>query len=214
MAASTMGNIRAVLFDFDDTLVDTFGSKVPAIIEFCFEEYGLEVRRQEVEALWGRPFKEMIAALNGGRPVDISRYLKVSERYPLKAFSESGSVLDVLGQRYKLGIVTSLSREVLLHSLRHLEWRESRFCALVAEGEAVAHKPDPRVFEPAMMSLAGVSRGEVLYVGDAVTDALAAQGAGIQFVGIARDLVRRKEFETAGFPCRPSLQEVATEVLC
>jgi phosphoglycolate phosphatase-like HAD superfamily hydrolase len=191
--------MRAVLFDFDDTLVDTLNSKVPPIIEYCAVVHGVCVKPDEVRALWGTPFWEKMRALAKSDRIDTERYLSISQKYPLEPFPESRAVLTALQSRLPIGIVTSLARPVLLHSLNSLGWDDVRFSTLVTEGDGSAHKPDPRVFEPALMALPGIERHEILYVGDALSDAHAALGAGLQFRGIARDSRREADFRDAGF---------------
>lgn len=204
--------IKAALFDFDDTLVDTFRSKIPAIIEYCSTVHNVQVSSDDVTALWGMPFWEKMKLLTKSESIDTDRYLTISERHPLVPFPESEAVLQALQSRFKIGIVTSLARPVLLHSLNALGWSAIPFSVLVAEGEAPANKPDPRVFEPALACLPGIQRHEILYVGDALTDARAASEAGLRFIGVGRDPQRRATFRDAGFQWQPSLSEIAREV--
>lgn len=49
---------KAVLFDFEDTLVDTVHSKITAIIEYCDSVHGVVVTVEEVMSPWGMPFWE------------------------------------------------------------------------------------------------------------------------------------------------------------
>jgi beta-phosphoglucomutase-like phosphatase (HAD superfamily) len=200
--------IRAVLFDFDDTLVDTFNSKIPPIIEYCASVHGVTVTHDEVKALWGMPFWEKMRALSKSSDIDTERYLSISEKYPLAPFPESRAVLASLQSRLDIGIVTSLARPVLLHSLKVLGWHDLRFSTLVTEGDAPANKPDPRVFGPALTSLPTVKAHEILYVGDAMTDAQAASQAGLMFIGIARDPERQAAFRNGGFQYQTTLSDI------
>lgn len=200
--------IKAVLFDFDDTLVDTVSSKIPAIIEYCASVHNVSIDSHEVKKLWGMPFWEKMRILSKSTEIDTSRYLAISEKYPLLPFPESEKILTELQSRVSIGIVTSLARPVLLHSLSTLGWSALSFTTLVTEGEAPANKPDPRVFEPALTSLEGIKREEILYVGDALTDARAASDAGLHFLGIARDKSRRSTFREAGLRHESSLTGV------
>jgi len=204
--------IKAALFDFDDTLVDTFHSKIPAIIEYCSSVHNVAVTRDAIKALWGMPFWEKMKVLTASETIDTERYLTISEKHPLAPFPESEAVLSALQSRVPIGIVTSLARPVLMHSLNALGWDTLRFTVLITEGEAPANKPDPRVFEPAIATLNGIQRHEILYVGDALTDARAASDAGLRFIGVGRDAQRRESFREAGFQCQPSLSEIAREV--
>ena len=204
--------IKAALFDFDDTLVDTLHSKIPAIIEYCFSVHNVEVSPNEVATLWGMPFWEKMKLLTKSGTIDTERYLAISEKHPLAPFPESEAVLTALQSRLQIGIVTSLARPVLLHSLNALSWSNIRFSVVVAEGEALANKPDPRVFEPAITSLGGIQRHEILYVGDSLSDARAASDAGLRFIGVGRNPQRRAIFSDAGFQWQPSLSEIVQEV--
>lgn len=199
--------IKAVLFDFDDTLVDTFNSKIPPICEYCASVHGVTVTADEVKAIWGRPFWETMKFLSKSEQIDTERYLSISEKYPLTPFPESRAVLTTLQSRLDIGIVTSLARPVLLHSLKSLGWGGIHFSTLVTEGDAPGNKPDPRVFDPALASLSGIQRDEILYIGDALSDAQAASRAGLNFVGVARDSNRQAAFRDAGFQYQTSLSD-------
>jgi phosphoglycolate phosphatase len=204
---------KLVLFDFDDTLVDTYGSKIPAIIEYCQLYHDANPGAEAVARLWGIPFSDMISRLTGGNKPQFEEYLKVSERFPLLAFNESERVLQSLRTKaVGIGIITSLSRPVLEHSLRYLEWN-MEFAILVAEGEAPANKPDPRVFNPVFDAYPHLAPSEMMYVGDSLSDATAAIEAGIPFVGVARDAGRRVAFAERGIAHQESLLQIARPLL-
>ena len=170
--------------------------------------HGVTVTADEVKAIWGMPFWEKMRVLTKSKQIDTERYLSISERYPLAPFPESLAVVLALQSKLQIGIVTSLARPVLLHSLASLRWEGLRFSTLVTEGDAPANKPDPRVFNPALASLAEIQRDEILYVGDAVSDAQAASRAGLHFIGVARDSNRQAAFRDAGFHYQTSLSDV------
>jgi HAD superfamily hydrolase (TIGR01549 family) len=204
--------IKNVLFDFDDTLVDTFNSKIPAIIEYCATVHGTSITADQVRSLLGIPFGEMMRALTNSQEIDTQRYLEISQRHPLSPFPESKGVLEALQSRFQVGIVTSLSRPVLVHSLNVLGWNTIPFATLVAEGEAPAHKPNPRVFEPAIQALGSPQPREILYIGDALTDAQAATQAGLRFIGVGRDPQRQAAFTQGGYEWRSSLSDITRTV--
>ena len=204
--------IKAVLFDFDDTLVDTVHSKIPAIIEYCDSVHGVAVTVEEVLSLWGMPFWETMKVLSKADSIQTDRYLAISEKHPLRPFPESEEVVRSLHSEVTIGIVTSLARPVLLHSLNALGWSDIPFSVIVTEGEAPAHKPDPRVFDPALAILSDIQPDDITYVGDALSDAKAATRAGLQFIGIAREAQRQAAFGEAGFRWEASLAEIARGV--
>ncbi|WP_414479912.1 HAD family hydrolase, partial [Pseudomonas aeruginosa] len=58
------------------------------------------------------------------------------------------------------------------------------------------HKPDPRVFEPALtwLETQDVRPEEVYYIGDGLHDMKAALGAGFNFLGVETGLVTAEQF--------------------
>lgn len=58
------------------------------------------------------------------------------------------------------------------------------------------HKPDPRVFEPALawLKTQEVIPEEVTYIGDGLHDRSAALGAGFSFLGVETGLVSAEQF--------------------
>ncbi len=199
---------KAIFFDFDDTLVDTKSSKAPAIIEYCSSVHGIDVSEHQIAGLWGIPFLRMMRQLTGSTDINIERYLAISEGYSLVPFPESYVALSTLSERVPIGIVTSLARQVLLHSLTALRWPRAWFSVLVTEDDVDVHKPDPRVFDPALRALdiEVAARHQVMYVGDSESDGKAAIAAGLTFVGIARDAERQRLFEIKGWECCSSLE--------
>ena len=62
--------------------------------------------------------------------------------------------------------------------------------------DTLFHKPDPRVFEPAIkwLSQHKIKLNQVLYIGDGLQDMKAALGAGFSFLGVETGLITAKEF--------------------
>ena len=206
---------KLVIFDFDDTLVDTLGARIPAIIEFCKIEHNLIVSHDNVMSVWGVPFDQMMTELGCSGEIDKTSYLDISKRYPLKAFPEVDGVLARLSRGCSLGILTSLANEVLTQSLSELNWDNGLFKFLYGQEDTPAHKPNPEVFRPVLdnMKLLGVDVRECLYIGDRLSDAHAAIGAGIDFLGVARDEDRAREFSDLNIPFKTDLLEIEREVL-
>ncbi|HEX8034943.1 MAG TPA: HAD hydrolase-like protein, partial [Ktedonobacterales bacterium] len=98
------------------------------------------------------------------------------------------------------GVVTSTNTEFAVADLTRLQVPQDAF--LFVQGAEVTshHKPDGRVFNPALLRLEGlgIKRSEVLYVGDALMDYQAAIDASIQFVGVATGFVSFEQFKEVG----------------
>lgn len=98
------------------------------------------------------------------------------------------------------GVVTSTTIEFAVADLRRLQVPDDAFVPVQGADATPFHKPNGRVFDPALARLAvlGISRSEVLYVGDALIDHEAAVPAGIQFVGVATGFVGIERFQAVG----------------
>lgn len=71
------------------------------------------------------------------------------------------------------------------------------FCAVLGQREGVPIKPDPYIANEAMQ-LAGVDRGDCLYVGDTATDMQTASNAGLESVGVSWGFRPVSELKDAG----------------
>jgi phosphoglycolate phosphatase-like HAD superfamily hydrolase len=74
---------------------------------------------------------------------------------------------------------------------------EQLFDYIQTEDDTIYHKPDSRVFEPALKWLTKekIQPGEVIYVGDSLNDMRAAIDAGLQFLGVQTGLTSLEEFQ-------------------
>ena len=196
-------NINAVVFDMDDTLIKTYDVKLRQHKHFARERYGLELHDDMFREHWGKPFHLFLEGLYGGvDPVEHihTEYVKLSHLFPVELQEDTLQVFDDLhGAGKKLGIVTATAREIVERDLGLINFPVNRLHKLQTSDDTLMHKPDPRVFEPMMKALrdAGVE-GEVLYVGDALTDYYAARDAGLHFVGVTTGLITSEQFRDAG----------------
>lgn len=52
--------LKAILFDYDDTLVQTMASKWDALRETGNRFYKLNITDDHIKQFWGKPYEEMI----------------------------------------------------------------------------------------------------------------------------------------------------------
>jgi phosphoglycolate phosphatase len=178
--------LRAVLFDLDGTLLDTAPDMVGALNALRREE-GLEplpyeVVRSAVSHGAARVVKtgfpdaaaESLAALQ-------RRFLEIYRgalSQGTKLFPGMDQVLDALaGRRLKSGIVTNKAAWLTDPLLEQLGLR-TRFACVVSGDTVAERKPHPLPLLHAA-TLAGVTPGECIYVGDAERDVQAAHAAGM-----------------------------------
>ncbi|MEO8901113.1 MAG: HAD family hydrolase [Polyangiaceae bacterium] len=120
--------------------------------------------------------------------------------------------LTSLGERHLVGIVTAAGRNIVERQLHALGIDAASLAVLQTAEDTPHHKPDPRVFEPALAKLAqrGVPPASVTYVGDSLNDYRAARDAGLQFLGILRGTTTEQAFHDAGARTIDSLAELLT----
>jgi phosphoglycolate phosphatase-like HAD superfamily hydrolase len=198
-----MPNIRAAIFDLDDTLLKTAQIKW-AHHKAVAAQYGITLTDETLSRYWGMPFDQMIGYLyNHADTVDNMRAANraLEDQFPKEIHEDTNSVLCQLALHgIVAGVVTSTNTEFAIADLRRLQVPEDAFLFVQGAEATPYHKPDGRVFDPALARLAtlGISRSEVQYVGDALMDHQAAVNAGIQFVGVATGFVSLEQFHEVG----------------
>lgn len=183
--------VKAILFDYDDTLVKTRETVWEAHKHTAKKYYDLDLTDEDIKVHWGRPYTEMLGDIYNH--VDTyeglhRNYKTVRLNYPMKVFDESVSVVNQLVTNYLVGIVTAANLELVMFDLNKLEFPLDSLVFIQTAEDTQVHKPDSGVFKPALKKLAKkkIEPHEVLYVGDDIRDYQAASGAGLQFVGIVR----------------------------
>lgn len=195
-----MSTIAAVLFDLDGTLVDSFSVCYLAFRRGVVGGGGPELSDAEIHALFGPSEDGMMQrVLPDGWPKALELYFDEYERLLPTCpaiLPELGSALALLRSRsIRTGLVTGKSRVTAMMSLR-------RFGLDDAFDGVETGSPDGVVKAQAIRDLLDrwrLAPEQAIYVGDAVSDVLAARDAGIMAVGAAWALRSRGiELEDAG----------------
>lgn len=182
---------RAVLFDLDGTLADSFPAIHHALASALTAE-GLPPRPLEwVRRKVGRGAAALVADAvgDGGDGACVERvrqrYLETYERIPLAATPPLPGAAEALacawaGTNGRVGV---LSNKLASWSARWLEhWGLGRFVAVVSGPDVTgALKPDPAAVTPVLARL-GVDAHGALLVGDMAVDAAAGAGVGLRVV--------------------------------
>jgi HAD superfamily hydrolase (TIGR01549 family) len=193
--------IKAIIFDFDDTLVKTKDSKWSALKETGKRFYGLDITDEHIGKFWGLPFDEMLSGvlMNSDNYMNLKiNYEIVTKDFPMKAFDDAVAVIKNLLERYKVGILSSSSKSLLMNDMALLDFPVDKFFFIQTYENTLEHKPHPEVFSPIITHLKnyGIDKNELIYVGNAIIDFEAAKNAGIKFCAILSE-ENVKEFEKA-----------------
>lgn len=181
--------VRAIIWDFDGTLVASLAG-IAAAMQKTLAEFGYaEPTEQQVRATIGLTLEESIRRLTGGRcpqeriPALVARYraLYVPSAAALTAlFPGTIDVLSRLKERTIASIVVSnKGRAALSHLVTQLGLAELIAFTLSAD-DVVYRKPDGRLYtEHIAPRLASLAPGEILVVGDTESDLGFARAAGL-----------------------------------
>ena len=175
-------NPKAVLFDWDNTLVDTWPVIHAALNETLrymhHPEWSLERVKREVKKSMRDSFPEMF----GERWEEAAQHYQQSYRalhlgqlQPLPGAEETLRLLR--RQPLFLGLVSNKKGDTLRQELKHLGW-EQYVDVTVGAGDATRDKPS---CDPALLALKDSSHAapeEVWFVGDTGVDLECAQGIG------------------------------------
>lgn len=203
MKSKKISGIKAVLFDFDDTLVGTIKAKWAQHKFIAKEYYGKDLTDEELIANWGMPMDQLVTILYEVRSYEEARLhiLKHREEYPKILFDTSiRTILELKKRGFMTGVVTATNKESIDLDFRLNNFTGEHFDYVQTLDDTKFHKPDPRVFEPAVAWLAEreLRPNQTLYVGDSKRDMEAALGAGFKFIGVETGLVTAEDFAGYG----------------
>jgi phosphoglycolate phosphatase len=216
MAERAEGDIQAVFFDHDDTLVGTIEAKWAHHKHVARTWYGKELQDDEIREHWGKPFSQLVGLLYGGENPEqaMANNLSCEDDFPKLLFPDTIPTLRRLHAGGKfIGIITATSRYSFEHDLELHGFPRELIDYTQTEDDTAFHKPDPRVFEPAISWLAqrNIEPKQVLYVADGLHDMKAALGAGFNFMGVPTGLVTAAQFQESGAAVITGLSELMPE---
>lgn len=194
--------MRAIVFDWDGTLVDTLPAILRANIT-VLREYGVPFDEVSYRAAYTPDWRLMYrrlgvpeAAVEAAGARWLSLYREAGALLPFEGIDAALRRLVAAGHR--LGLVTAGHRGVVVEQLEQFGLREL-FGSLVCGDDPVAAKPDPEPLIKALTELDAADLPErAIYVGDAPDDMRMARAVGVQGVGIVGALASEDDLRRAG----------------
>lgn len=173
---------RAVLWDWDNTLVDGWAA-IAAGLNAAFAAHGLpEWTLEEVRGRVRRSLRETFPEMFGAawEQARDTFYAEVRARHlavltPMPGAAAAIGAVAAAG--LPQGVISNKQGPLLRAEAAHLGWAR-HFGCLVGAGDAAADKPDPAPFRMALGALGLPAGPEVWYVGDTALDMQAARAAG------------------------------------
>ena len=206
-------NIKAVFFDHDDTLVGTIVPKWAHHKHVARTHYDKELLDEEIRSHWGKPLPELVKVLYGTENTEeaLANNALSHEQFPKILFNGSIELLMSLHKKgIKTGIITATSRFNFEHDIDLHKFPRASIDYTQTADDTPYHKPDARVFEPAIAWLRErtIEPNEVVYVADGLHDMNAAIGVGFQFVGVETGLVKGSDFLAKGVKSFPTIMDI------
>ena len=179
-------NVRAVLFDWDGTLVDTCEPAYRSYVRM-FGEFGIpfdrDIYARTYSPAWQHTYR-CVALPEDRWPEADRKWLEYFEQESTAPMIDGATqALDVLARRRVIrGIVTSgtrrrIVRELALHGVDH------HFSHVVCGDDGPKRKPDPEALRVCLDRL-GVAPEDAAYIGDSAEDVMMARAAGVFCVGV------------------------------
>ncbi|MDD7409198.1 MAG: HAD-IA family hydrolase [Anaerovoracaceae bacterium] len=176
---------KAVLFDFDGTIMDT-NDLINRSWRYTFEQISGNVPSDEViYSTYGEILEDTMRDFFGGTDEDIQKHIEIYRSYHKKHFDEDIHLFpgikellsDLKDRGYTVALVTSRLAQTTYKGLDDFGIREM-FDALVTADDTDIHKPQP---EPALAALRkiGMKPGEAVMLGDTWMDMECARRAGV-----------------------------------
>ncbi len=203
--------IRAVLFDVDGVLLDSFEANLKFYQDLMIVSGYRPPTRDEFPSLFYLPMWDGIKALTKSQDEneikkiwDMGRTKQVP--YPmelLKIPAGAEEIVKALARDYVLAIVTSRVQESI-YSIPDLAKLRQYFQAVVAYQDTQNHKPDP---EPLLLAAKRLNAmpAESVYIGDVESDMHAAKSAGMKGILYATHTVPAADACTFSFLHLPKL---------
>ncbi len=213
-AAPELRRPRAILFDWDNTLIDSWPvihDALNATLEaFGLAPWGLDKTRSRV----GKSLRDTFPALFGGKWKEAEEvfYSCFADCHleRLQSLPGAGRMLaELQGAGFYLGVISNKRGDYLRREVEHLGWRDY-FGRIIGANDAAKDKP---ATAPVTMALAGsgVSPGRHVWIaGDAGIDLECASNAGCLPV-LVRELGPQPG-EFAGHP--PAVHVTDCQALC
>ena len=182
--------VKAILFDFDGTLVDA-SKAIIQTFNSVVTRFGLDPwTHNRITTGIGKPLVTLFQEIRPEcRPFQLQEMLKAYEELAgeedpraVRLKPNVRLTLASLNERVRMGIVTSRRSTGARNILRHFEL-EQYFSAVIGIENVDRPKPDAEPLRMAL-DLLGVSAEEALMVGDTPDDVRSARNAGVKSAGV------------------------------
>lgn len=205
--------VKAILFDIDGVLIDSFQAGHRFFID-VLKAMGRPAPTKEVfKTAFHLPLVPALKYLTKSELTDeLERLHEIvdSIHYHTELLSEypgTKDMLMILQKQYKLGIITSRNTDGLTKRYYPFARTESLFSVAITKDDVTHHKPHPEPLLLASKKLR-VKPSECVYVGDSHSDIQAGKSAGMKTVLYGGRKNKDADITTSSFKKLPKLIEM------
>jgi pyrophosphatase PpaX len=182
--------LRAALFDFDGTLVDTTDLIYRSMRHAAGEVLGREISREVLMANVGQPLPRQMELLSAEHAEALlDSYRLHNEENHDALIKEFPGVEDSLARLrsagIKVAVVTSKRRFSVDMALKTFPGLGDVVDQWITMEDTTEHKPRPEPLLKGLELLGNVPREQAAYVGDSPFDIAAAKAAGVKSVAVS-----------------------------
>lgn len=205
--------IKALILDFDGTLLNSFNKSVKKHQELA-EALDLRVpRKSEFRKAWlkGLPMREMIKKFwPENYKLFRQEYSKIYHKFKYRSFPGVIETLNKLKRDCLLIIASSRPNDHFYKRAEEAKIDLKIFFEIQLLEDTPYQKPDHRIYNRILKKLEKrrIKKQNVVCVGDTLADYEAARGAGLNFVGVLTGAATKKDFLKAGLSPRDIVQSV------
>ena len=195
---------KAVIFDFDDTLVKAHEVIWALHKAVAKKFYNIDLSDEVILKHWGKPFPILVSELY--QNTDTLENMIAANRSLTNDFlkkelrGSAETVTKLLDNGIRVGILSATIKSHILDDFNRLNFPTDRLDIIQSAEDTLVHKPDPDVFLPLLKKLKeeGIEKEDIVYVGDSLDDLRAATGAGIDFIAVNTGLYSSADFKKHG----------------
>ena len=180
--------MKALLFDFDGTLLDTNELIIQTFMHVLEEKFPGQYSPNDCMKFIGPSLKQTFDEITPDEVEEmIAKYRQWNEEHHDELVKEYDAVVSTLTelkeQGIRLAIVSTKRRETIFKGLQ-LMGVTDLFEFVIGIDDVVNVKPDP---EPVLLAIEklGVAKEDVMMIGDNYHDIEAGQNAGVKTAGVA-----------------------------
>jgi len=181
--------VRAVIFDFDGPINDSFreGLRRIGVLAAVYNVQFGRVERKKLTELWGIPGKELLIqglGVSSGMAEEMyTAWERLDLQNPVPLVPGADKVLYWLGRNgFARALLTTRNEENVLDIFEKLDLLRKFEILSTRQDTPDYRKPDPRAFEYVLNRLTdmGVAKEECIFIGDTPVDIMAGNAAGIE----------------------------------